>query len=70
MMQAIKNMPGPAECRTCRHFEAASPTAAAGTCRIKAPIVLPESGGSAVWPRVAQYERCGEHARRLVPVEA
>lgn len=64
-----RDMPGPAECRTCRHYQAGSPTAAAGTCRIKAPVVL-ATDGSAYWPRVTQYEWCGDHARRSVPVEA
>lgn len=64
------SMPGPAECRTCRHYEAASPAAAAGTCRIKAPIVRDDDAGTAVWPRVMMNDRCGEHAHRLVPAEA
>lgn len=66
----LQPMPGPAECRTCRHFEPNSATAINGECRIARPVVREGLDGTALWPLVLGSDRCGEHARRLVPVEA
>ncbi len=68
-VQITRDMPGLAECRTCRHFEPNSATSVNGECRIARPVAREDLNGSALWPSVLGTDRCGEHARRLVPVE-
>lgn len=65
-MQILHPVPGPAECRTCRHFEPSKPTGRCGECRIGRPQMVGHTR-IATWPLVLPIHRCGEHDRRLEP---